>query len=163
VVFLGEDGALSIDQGGYSYIGSASFLAPANSPCALTIMNPNGHNLAISINGTNVSSYSLAFTSGSQSSYQPVGKSYNLNSQTRIAKFFIGSTADSSVVAKLIWSESTAVSGTILNYIPITTLSTTSTIRVTVPDSLDPLKKKSAIYFEISTVLLGCMLSMLNL
>ena len=116
-------------------MGSASMLAPANFPCALTIMNPNGHNLAISINGTNVSSYSLALSSGSQYSYKPVGKSYNLNSQTRIAKFFIGSTVDSPVVAKLIWSESTVVSGTILNYIPSTTLSST-TVKVTVPDPL---------------------------
>lgn len=143
-------------------MGSASLLAPVNSPCALTIMNPNGHNLAISINGDDVSSYSLAFTSGSQYSYQPVGKNYNLNSQTRIAKFFIGSTVDYPVVAKLVWSESTAVSGTILNYIPTTTLSSTSTIKVTVPDIPDPLKKLSAIYFELSTVLLGCALSMLN-
>ena len=77
-----------------------------------------------------------------------------------MAKFVIGSSVDYPVVAKIIWTEAASVSGTVINYIPNTALAS-STVKVSVPGAADILKK-SATYFKISTVLLGCALSMLN-
>ena len=73
---------------------------------------------------------------------------------------------DFPVIAKLIWSESATQSSQLLNYFPSMTLA--GTINITGPNpsvasgsSETPLNK-SAIYFEVSTVLLGFVLSMLN-
>lgn len=119
------------------------------------------------MNGTSVSSYALSISSADQYSYQQVLRSgYNLNYDTRIAKLFIGSTVDTPVVARLIWSESTIVRSQVLNYIPSLTLA--GTINITGPNptraagATETPISKSAIHYEISIVLLGFVLSMLN-